>query len=138
MLWKPSRKKPIAKPIRAICSQKMRRRISGPKARRARAAEVATSMKVHKGSAQAKREMASGSRETSCGAAEKKLATPAACHETSAAIRAAGPTETISASLTAPWASSSRSWVGTTRCSALVIERLTMLVIRLTAAHSTT
>ena len=36
----------------AICSQKMRRRISGPKARRARAAEVATSTKVHKGKAQ--------------------------------------------------------------------------------------
>ncbi len=71
MLWKPSRKKPIAKTIRAICSQKMRRRISGPKARRARAAEVATSTKVHKGRAQANKAMAAGRRAASSGAAEK-------------------------------------------------------------------
>ena len=55
--------------MRAICSQKMRRRISGPKARRARAAEVATSTKVHKGSAQAKMATAVGSRAASSGAA---------------------------------------------------------------------
>ena len=66
-----ARKKPSANRMRAICSQKMRRRISGPKARRARAAEVATSTKVHKGSAQTNRAMAVGRRAASSGAAEK-------------------------------------------------------------------
>ena len=49
-----ARRRPTANRMRAICSQKMRSRISGPNARRARAAEVATSTKVHRGSAQTK------------------------------------------------------------------------------------
>ncbi len=92
----PARKKPIAKTMRAICSQKMRRRISGPKARRARAADVAISMKVQRGSAQTNRAIAAGSRAASSGAAEKRPATASALSEMSRAMSAAGRIAMIS------------------------------------------
>ena len=123
--------------MRAICSQKMRRRISGPKARRARAAEVATSTKVHKGRAQTNRATAWGRRAASCGAAEKRPAIAVALSVTRRAIRLVGTIAISKASLTAPCASASPS-AGTTRCSASGMERWTMLVARLTAPQSTT
>jgi hypothetical protein len=55
---------------RATCSQKMRSRISGPNARRARAAEVATSTKVQSGSAHANSATAVARVARSAGAAE--------------------------------------------------------------------
>ncbi len=133
----PARKKPVAKRMRAICSQKMRRRISGPKARRARAAPVAVSMKAQRGSAQAKSAIATGSRSASSGAAEKKPATAWAFTVMSRAMTEAGRIAMISDSFTTPWAAAS-SRAGTTRWSATGMEMWMKLTRRLTAAQSAT
>ena len=133
----PARKKPVAKRMRAICSQKMRNRISGPKARRARAAPVAVSMNAHSGSAHANRAIAAGSRWSSSAAAEKKVAIHPALSVTSSASKLAGTMAMSSESFTMPWTAVS-SCVGTRRCSATGIERWMKFTARLTAPQSAT
>ena len=96
-------------------------------------AEVAISMKVHKGSAQAKSAIATGSRSASSGAAEKRPATASRVQGDEQGDRCeAGTIAMISDSFTAPCAAAS-SRVGTMRWSALVIERSMKLTRRLTA-----
>ena len=94
-------------------------------------------MNAQRGSAQANRATATGSRWASSGAAENRPATASAFSVTRSAMSEAGRSAMISESLTAPCAAAS-SCVGTTRCSATGIETWMKLTSRLTAPQIAT